>query len=102
MSPLVLAGGAFALFLLLLAFLGVRYIPNDRVGIVEKRWSLSGSLKSGFIALGGEAGYQPRLLRGGLHFLMPFQYSVHKTGLVTIPQGRIGYVFARDGRALSP
>mgnify|MGYP000952184316 CR=1 FL=1 len=36
---------------------GVVYIPNDRVGIVEKRFSLSGSLKSGLIALGGEAGF---------------------------------------------
>ena len=37
-----------------------RYIPNDRVGIVEKLWSSSGSLKSGLIALNGEAGFQPR------------------------------------------
>jgi uncharacterized membrane protein YqiK len=87
---------------LLLSLIGVRYIPNDRVGIVEKRWSGRGSVKSGLIALRGEAGYQPWILRGGLHWLMPFQYRVHRMPLVTITQGSIGYVFARDGAPLEP
>ncbi len=82
--------------------LGIRYIPNDRIGVVEKRWSARGSVRSGVIALKGEAGYQPWILRGGLHFLMPVQYKVHKLHLVTIPQGGIGYVFARDGSPLGP
>jgi uncharacterized membrane protein YqiK len=84
------------------AFSAIRYIPNNKVGIVEKRWSRSGSVRSGLIALHGEAGYQPDVLRGGIHILMPFQYAVYRMGLVTIPQGRIGYVFARDGKALHP
>ncbi|GAB4504669.1 MAG: SPFH domain-containing protein [Anaerolineales bacterium] len=89
------------LFLLLLS--GIRFIPNNRVGIVEKRWSFTrGSVKSGLIALNGEAGYQPRILRGGLHYLMPIQYIVHTMPLVTISQGKIGYIFARDGRPLEP
>jgi uncharacterized membrane protein YqiK len=100
LSGLVLFGAAVALVLVLFLLSGVRYIPNDRVGIVEKRWSLRGSLKSGFIALDGEAGFQPEVLRGGMHYLMPLQYRVHKMPLVTIPQGKIGYVFARDGRPL--
>jgi uncharacterized membrane protein YqiK len=87
---------------LLFTFLGVRYIPNDRVGVVEKRWSGRGSVKSGLIALRGEAGYQPWILRGGLHWLMPFQFRVHRMPLVTITQGSIGYVFARDGAPLEP
>ncbi len=81
----------------------MRIIPNNRVGIVEKRWSLNkGSVKDGFIALNREAGYQPKVLRGGIHFLMPFQYRVHLSPLVTIPQGQIGYVFARDGSPMHP
>jgi uncharacterized membrane protein YqiK len=91
--------GLFVLTVLVLTF---RYIPNDRVGIVEKLWSARGSLESGFIALNGEAGFQPGLLRGGWHVLMPFQYRIHKMPLVTIPQGKIGYVFARDGEPLPP
>ncbi|MGO7536977.1 SPFH domain-containing protein [Rhizobium ruizarguesonis] len=80
----------------------IRYIPNDRLGILEKLWSFRGSVNNGFIALGGEAGFQPDVVRGGLHFFMPFQYSMHRANLVTIPQGQIGYVFARDGMSLPP
>lgn len=81
---------------------GIRFIPNNRIGIIEKRFGLKGSVKSGFIAMNGEAGYQPRILRGGLHYLMPIQYVVHKMPLVTIPQGKIGYIFSRDGKQLNP
>ncbi|MBO9574713.1 MAG: flotillin family protein [Sphingobium sp.] len=80
----------------------VRYVGNNRVAIVEKLWSRNGSISDGFIALANEAGYQPAVLRGGYHFFMPFQYRVHSSPLVTIPQGQIGYVFARDGAPLGP
>ena len=91
-------------FLALLAFVSgfIRYIPNNRVGILEKRLSGRGSVTSGFIALNGEAGFQPRVLRGGWHVLPPFQYRIHSVPLVTIPQGKIGYIFARDGLPLEP
>jgi uncharacterized membrane protein YqiK len=79
---------------------GIRYIPNNRIGIVEKRFGAR-SVKGGFIALNGEAGYQPEVLRGGLHYLIPIQYVVHIAPLVTIAQGKIGYLFARDGQPLS-
>ena len=80
----------------------IRYVGNNRVAIVEKLWSGSGSISGGFIALNGEAGFQPEVLRGGFHFFVPFQYRVHSQSLVTIPQGQIGYVFARDGLPLGP
>lgn len=102
LDGVVLVGGAFGTVLLLFLLASVRYIPNDRVGLVEKRFALRGSVRMGLIALGGEAGFQPDVLRGGLHFLPVFQYVVHRQPLVTIPQGRIGYVFARDGRPLEP
>ena len=80
---------------LLLVFISgfLRYIPNSRVGIVEKLVSGRGSVKSGFIALKGEAGFQPDVLRGGWHLFIPFQYRIHSVPLVTIPQGKIGYIF---------
>lgn len=78
------------------------YIPNNRIGVVEKLVSGKGSVRSGLIALEGEAGFQPNVLRGGWHFFTPFQFRVHKMPLVTIPQGEIGYVFARDGQPLPP
>ncbi|HNK63642.1 MAG TPA: SPFH domain-containing protein [Anaerolineales bacterium] len=92
-------GGVGLLFLVLLT--GIRFIPNNRIGIVEKRFG-GKSLKSGLIALNGETGFQPQVLRGGLHYRMPIQYAVHISPLVTITQGKIGYVFARDGAQLEP
>src|SRR5262245_40889888 len=97
---LALWGVGVALVLFLLS--GIRWIPNTKVGIVEKTLSGRGSIKQGVIALQGEAGYQPRILRGGLHYLLPVQYAVHILPLVTITQGRIGYVFSRDGKPLAP
>jgi uncharacterized membrane protein YqiK len=87
----------------LIAF-GVRFIPNDRVGIIEKLWSLKGSVNEGRImAFNGQAGYEAQLLRGGIHFGKWFwQYRIHKVPLVTIPQGKVGYVYARDGETLAP
>src|SRR5262249_44070974 len=102
------AGLAALAALLLLLFvtegLGMRYIPNNRVGVIEKLWSARGSVSEGrIIALTGEAGFQPALLRGGLHFgLWRWQYRIHKVQLVTVPQGKIGYVYARDGQPLEP
>jgi uncharacterized membrane protein YqiK len=98
----VLAGLVLLGILVLILLSGVRAIPNTRIGIVEKRFSPKGSVKSGFIALNGEAGFQPNVLRGGLHYLTPIQYVVHTAPLVTIPQGKIGYIFARDGKLLDP
>jgi uncharacterized membrane protein YqiK len=99
---LIGAALALALVLAVWATRSIRYIPNNRVGIVEKLWSRSGSLPSGLIALHGEAGYQPDVLRGGIHAFKPFQYRIHSVPLVTIPQGEIGYIFARDGTPLPP
>ena len=93
----VIAGVIVALTLL---YSSIVYVPNNRVGVLERLWAGKGSVKRGLVALGGEAGYVPELLRGGFHLLFPFQYRVHKVDLVTVPQGEIGYVFARDGKAL--
>jgi uncharacterized membrane protein YqiK len=102
MEWIVIAGVLLVVLIFGSKLSGIRFIPNNRIGLVEKRWSGRGSIKGGFIALAGEAGFQPNILRGGLHFLFPFQYSVHIAPLVTIPQGKIGYVFARDGAMLGP
>jgi uncharacterized membrane protein YqiK len=95
------------LLLLLLTFsgaLGMRYIPNNRLGIIEKMWSAKGSVSGGrIIANASEAGYQSEILRGGLHFFYwRWQYRIHTAPLVTIPQGKIGYIYARDGQPLPP
>lgn len=86
------------------AWLSVRFIPNNKVGVVEKLWSFQGSVPEGRImAQFGEAGFQIRLLRGGIHFgFWRWQYRIHRAPLVTVPQGQIAYVYARDGEPLAP
>jgi hypothetical protein len=90
--------------LAVIAWLTLRFIPNHCVGVVEKLWSLAGSVPEGrILALDGEAGFQADLLRGGIHFgYWRWQYRVHVCPLVTVPQGKIGYVYARDGQPLPP
>jgi len=80
----------------------VVFIGNDSIGVIEKLWSLRGSLKEGFIALDSSAGFQPHVLRGGIHFFPPFQFRIHIRPLPSVPQGTIGYVFARSGSNLTP
>jgi uncharacterized membrane protein YqiK len=89
-------------FFVVLKILGLRVIPSNKIAIVEKWWSPKGSLKEEILALHGEAGYQPELLRGGIHFRTPLMYKLHMAPLVTISQGQIAYVFARDGSPLAP
>src|SRR5262245_285466 len=100
----LLLAAALAAAYLLVWLAGLRWIRNDRVAVVEKLWSLRGSLEDGqLIATRGEAGYQAAILRGGFHArLWPWQYRVHVLPLVAVAQGRIGYVYARDGDALPP
>lgn len=102
---LILWIAGIALALVVVPWLaGVRYIPHDKVGIVEKLWSPKGSLTGGrIIALEGEAGFQAELLRGGLHAgFFPWQYRIHKQPLVMISESKLGYVYARDGGPLPP
>jgi len=96
--PILLVLGWFTVY----KVMGLTVIGSDEIGIVEKWWSPKGSVKNGFIALQGEAGYQPDVLRAGIHFNSRFLFRVRKTKLVTISQGEVGYVFARDGEALEP
>ncbi len=101
----LIAAGVIALLLIAAFWLcGIRYIPHNRIGIVEKLWSRKGSLTGGrIIALDGEAGFQTRILRGGIQLgFYPWQYRIHHQPLVTVAEGRIGYVYARDGAPLPP
>ncbi|MGY4311789.1 SPFH domain-containing protein [Bradyrhizobium sp. JR3.5] len=101
-QPAIWIAAAVACVILLRISNVFRYIPNNQVGIVEKLWAIKGSIEDGFIALNGEAGYEPEVLRGGLHVMFPFMYRIHRSDLVTVGQGKIAYVFARDGAALEP
>lgn len=99
---LFIVGGIFLLYLLIFQILGLRIIKSSEVAVVEKWWSIHGSLKDSIIALHAEAGYSPDLLRGGIHFRSTLMYRIHRYPLITIPQGQIAYIFSKDGVPLSP
>src|SRR6478672_7420776 len=106
-APWVLWVGGLAVVVFLFCLprlLGIVYIPHTQVGIIEKIWSSKGSLREGqIIARTGEAGFQARLLRGGIHFgLYPWQYRIHKEALVVVGEGKMAYIYARDGLPLEP
>ncbi len=98
----ILSLGLLALVAAVSLWCCFRYIPNNSVGVVEKLWSSKGSVPEGqIIALTDEAGFQADLLRGGIHFgYWRWQFAVHQVPLVTITQGKLGYVYARDGQPL--
>ncbi len=106
MDPLTIAiiiiVSVLFLYLFIFKILGLRIINANEVAVIEKWWSVKGSLKDSIIALNGEAGYSPYLLRGGIHFKSVLMYRIYKYPLITIPQGQIGYIFARDGSPLEP
>src|SRR5689334_5256815 len=106
-APWVWWLGGLAIVVLLLCLprlLGIVYIPHTHVGIIEKIWSGKGSLREGqIIARNSEAGFQARFLRGGIHLgLYPWQYRIHKEPLVVVAEGKMAYVYARDGVPLEP
>ena len=102
MIPALMTGVVGLVSMLTLA--GVRYVPTQRVGLIERRWSARGSVAEGhLIATNGEAGFQCELLRGGFHYgWSPLWSRIHQEDLVTVGQGSIAYVYARDGEAMPP
>src|ERR1043166_2443908 len=103
-NPWVQGVALVVLLVCLPRLLGIVYIPHTQVGIIEKIWSSKGSLREGqIIARSGEAGFQARFLRGGIHFgLYPWQYRIHKEPLVVVAEGKMAYLYARDGVPLEP
>ena len=94
----------FALLLykfILRVFFGMVIVPESSIGLVTKKFTLSGSSRmpdGRIIATKGEAGFQARTLAPGLYwFMWPWQYSVERTAFTVIPEGQIGLVLARDG-----
>ena len=86
------------IYIILFKVLGLTVIGSDEVAVIEKWWSLKGNLPQGqLISINGEAGFQPDVLRAGIHILPRFIYKVHKYKMIVVPQGQMGYIFARDG-----
>jgi len=99
-AVLLLFGGKYALRLL-----GIWLIPEDSIGVVEKKFVLFAKNKAlpdgRIVALQGEAGLQADTLPPGLKFwLWPWQFKVTILKFTVIPQGQVGVVEAHDGNAI--
>lgn len=91
------------LYKYILRFLfGMVIVPEDRIGLVTKKFVLFGTNKElpdgRIIATLGEAGFQAKTLAPGLYFGKWFwQYDVTMENFTVIPEGKIGLVLAKDG-----
>lgn len=90
---------------ILRVFFGMVIVPENRIGLVTKKFVLFGANKElpdgRIIATKGEAGFQAKSLAPGLYWGMwPWQYGVDMTPFVVIPEGKIGLVLANDGSEL--
>jgi len=86
------------------SLLGVVYISQDKVGIVNKKFSASKRLENGaIVALAGEPGIQADTLTPGLHMgYWPWKFSVKKENLTIVPPGSFCQVVSIAGNALDP
>lgn len=87
---------------ILRVFFGLVIVPEDKIGLVTKKFVLFGPNKNlkgnRIIATNGESGFQADTLSPGLHwFMWPWQYHVHMQGLTVIREGYIGLISAKDG-----
>jgi uncharacterized membrane protein YqiK len=86
-------------------FFGMVIVPEDRIGLVTKKFVLFGEDKSlpdsRILATKGEAGFQAQTLAPGLYWMKwIWQYSIDMTPFTIIPEGRVGLVLSKDGREI--
>jgi uncharacterized membrane protein YqiK len=89
---------------ILRVFFGLVIVPEDRIGLVTKKFVLFGKqeLPEGhIIAIDGEAGFQAQTLPPGVYFgKWIWQYAITFQPFIVIPTGKIGLVMAKDGAEL--
>lgn len=86
-------------------FFGMVIIPENKIGLITKKFVLFGANKSlpdgKIIALNGEPGFQAHTLAPGLYWgYWIWQYSIDQANLTVIEKGRIGLLSAKDGAQL--
>jgi uncharacterized membrane protein YqiK len=91
---------------ILRVFFGLVIVPEDKIGLVTKKFVLMGKQElpgSRIMATNGEAGFQAQTLAPGVYFWKWFwQYDVKFQAFTVIPTGKIGLVLAKDGAELQP
>ena len=77
-------------------------IGGEQVGLVERRYFGRGLPEGRVIAMPGQVGIQARVLRPGLHLMIPFLYRVQKRPMIVIADDEVGIVESIDGNPLAP
>lgn len=77
-------------------------IGGDEIGVVERKYIGKGMPQGRVIAQTNEVGIQARTFGPGLHFLIPFIYSVEKVNFVVIKDNEIGLIESIDGDPIPP
>jgi uncharacterized membrane protein YqiK len=90
---------------LIFRLFGIIIIPEDKIGLVTKKFVLFGANKElpagRIIAINGEAGFQAQPLAPGIYFWKwIWQYEITQQSFTVIPEGKIGLVVAKDGKQL--
>jgi uncharacterized membrane protein YqiK len=96
---------ALILYRLVFRLFGIIVVPEDRIGLVTKKFVLVGKYRElpegRIIATNGEAGYQAKTLAPGIYFwYYIWQYQITLQPFTIIPEGKIGLVVAKDGSEL--
>ena len=86
-------------------FFGMIIIPEDKLGLITKKFVLFGENKSlpdgKIVALNGEPGFQADTLAPGLYWgYWVWQYTIDQAELTVIPKGKIGLLSSKDGKQL--
>ncbi|MFN8286415.1 MAG: SPFH domain-containing protein [Chitinophagales bacterium] len=103
--PIVAVVLMVVLYRPLFRLFGIVIIPEDKIGLVTKKFVLFGDHKvlpeGRIIATQGEAGFQASTLAPGIYFWYWFwQFDITMQPFTIIPNGKIGLLLAKDGKEL--
>ncbi|MBL8027084.1 MAG: hypothetical protein JNL74_11770 [Fibrobacteres bacterium] len=96
---------SFNLVLLIILIIALGYtiyrsvviVGGTDIAVLERRWFGASMPEGRVVAMRNEVGIQARILGPGLHFLIPYIFSVTKHSMITIGENEVGLVDSVDG-----
>ena len=90
------------LAILIIVFKAIVIVGGREIAVLERKYFGSNMPQGRVIALRKEIGIQARTLGPGLHFLIPFLYSIRKYPFTTISENEVGLIESIDGDPVPP
>ena len=90
------------LIVLIILFKAIVIVGGTQIAILERRFMGVNLPQGRVIALTNEIGIQARTLGPGLHFLIPFLYTVKKLPFTAILEDEVGIIESIDGTPVPP